>query len=53
MVNSIANPVLYAFLNPEFRELMVSSVCWSVIRNAPPFSTSYSAVPQTDKTDKV
>uniref|UniRef100_A0A914V301 G-protein coupled receptors family 1 profile domain-containing protein n=1 Tax=Plectus sambesii TaxID=2011161 RepID=A0A914V301_9BILA len=53
MTNSIANPVLYAFLNPEFRDLMVSSICWKAIRNAPTLSTSYSAVPQTDKTDRV
>ncbi|KAK0425592.1 hypothetical protein QR680_009276 [Steinernema hermaphroditum] len=29
MTRCVANPVLYAFLNPEFRELVLSSVKWA------------------------
>ncbi|CAJ0930194.1 unnamed protein product, partial [Mesorhabditis belari] len=44
MLSCVANPLLYAFLNPEFRELIVSSLRWTpyvvVSRSWQPTQTS-------------
>ena len=47
MTSCITNPILYAFLNPEFREVILKSIRWApefVSRTLP---TQTSVVRQT------
>ncbi|GMT30216.1 hypothetical protein PFISCL1PPCAC_21513, partial [Pristionchus fissidentatus] len=44
MLSCVTNPVLYAFLNPEFRELILNGIKWApyfVSRSFAPTQTSY------------